>query len=153
MQRGWEREVVRYPFIALAAQAKLSQVEPAEELGLSVRQVRRLVRRYRESGGQLGSLAIPPQQRPRPPTRWARSHWACAQSIARGEKDHLGRVGRKTEAVLLPRSPRRVRLQTGGERLAASGCDVSAALQRRQRVTRLVLVADRKVGVDLQRPL
>jgi transposase len=49
--------VVRYPLIVLVEQGRLSQQGAAEELGLSVRQVRRLVRRYRESGGQLGSLA------------------------------------------------------------------------------------------------
>jgi transposase len=49
--------VVRYPLITLVAQGRLNQREAAEELGLSVRQVRRLVKRYRESGGQLGSLA------------------------------------------------------------------------------------------------
>ncbi len=58
MQRGWERVVVRYPLIVLVEQGRLSQRGAAEELGLSVRQVRRLVRRYRESGGQLGSLAF-----------------------------------------------------------------------------------------------
>ena len=57
MQRGWERVVVRYPLIVLVEQGRLSQRGAAEELGLSVRQVRRLVRRYRESGGQLESLA------------------------------------------------------------------------------------------------
>ncbi len=57
MQRGWERVVVRYPLVTLVAQGRLSQREAAEELGLSVRQVRRLMKRYRESGGQLGSLA------------------------------------------------------------------------------------------------
>ena len=57
MQRGWERVAVRYPLITLVEQGKLSQREAAVELGLSVRQVRRVLRRYRESGGQLGSLA------------------------------------------------------------------------------------------------
>ena len=57
MQRGWERVVVRYPLIALVAQGRLRRREAAEELRLSERQVRRLVKRYRESGGQLGSLA------------------------------------------------------------------------------------------------
>ena len=57
MQRGWERVVVRYPLIVLVEQGRLNQQGAAEELGLSVRQARRLVRRYRESGGQLGSLA------------------------------------------------------------------------------------------------
>jgi len=65
VQRGWERVVVRYPLIALVAQGRLSQREAAEEVGLSVRQVRRLVRRYRESGGQLGSLAYQ-RQHPAP---------------------------------------------------------------------------------------
>ncbi len=65
MQRGWERVVVRYPLVALVAQGRLSQREAAVELGLSVRQVRRLVRRYRESGGQLGSLAYQ-RQHPAP---------------------------------------------------------------------------------------
>lgn len=57
MQRGWERVVVRYPLIALVDQGRLSQRGAAEEIGVSVRQVRRLVKRYRDSGGQLGSLA------------------------------------------------------------------------------------------------
>lgn len=57
MQRGWERVVVRYSLIALVAQGRLRQREAAMELGLSERQVRRLVKRYRESDGQLGSLA------------------------------------------------------------------------------------------------
>ena len=61
MQRGWERAVVWYPLIALVAQGRPRRREAAEELGLSDRQVRRLVRRYRESGEQLGSLAY---QRP-----------------------------------------------------------------------------------------
>ena len=46
MQRGWERVVVRYPLIALVAQGRLSQHEAALEVGLSVRQVRRLVKLY-----------------------------------------------------------------------------------------------------------
>ena len=57
MQRGWERVVVRSPLIALVAQGRLRQREAAVELGLSERQVRRLVKRYRESDGQLVSLA------------------------------------------------------------------------------------------------
>jgi hypothetical protein len=57
VQRGWERVVVRYPLIVLVAQGRLRQREAAMELGLSERQVRRLVKRYRESDGQLGSLA------------------------------------------------------------------------------------------------
>ncbi len=56
MQRGWERVVVRYPLITLVEQGRLSQREAAEEMGLSARQVRRVLKRYRESGGQLGSL-------------------------------------------------------------------------------------------------
>ena len=57
MQRGWERVVVRYPLIVLVEQGRLSQQGAAKELGLSVRQVRRLVRRYRESSGQVWSIA------------------------------------------------------------------------------------------------
>ena len=40
MQRGWERVVVRYPLMVLVEQGRLSQLGAAEELGLSVRQVR-----------------------------------------------------------------------------------------------------------------
>lgn len=57
MLRGWERVAIRYPLMVLADQGKMSQREAAEEMGLSVRQVRRVLKRYRESGGQLGSLA------------------------------------------------------------------------------------------------
>lgn len=57
MQRGWLRVMVRYPLAVLVEQGRLTQAEAGREMGLSVRQVRRVLRRYRESGGKLGSLA------------------------------------------------------------------------------------------------
>ncbi len=65
MQRGWERVVARNQLVALADQGRLTQREAGEEMGLSERHVRRLVKRYRESEGQLGSLAF--QRRHRAP--------------------------------------------------------------------------------------
>lgn len=56
MQRGWLRVMVRYPLVVLVEQGRLTQGEAAREMGLSVRQVRRVLRRYRESGRRLGSL-------------------------------------------------------------------------------------------------
>lgn len=56
MQRGWLRVMVRYPLVALVEQGRLTQEEAAREMGLSVRQVRRVLRRYRESGRRLESL-------------------------------------------------------------------------------------------------
>ena len=100
MQRGWERVVVRYPLIVLVAQGRLTQREAAEELGLSERQVRRLVRRYRESGGQLASLAYQ-RRHPAPnalPERVRQQifqlhqeypHWSCpaiAETLAMTEE-------------------------------------------------------------------
>src|SRR3990170_772183 len=57
MQRGWLRVMVRYPLAVLVEQGRLTQAEAAQEMGLSVRQLRRVLRRYRESGGKLESLA------------------------------------------------------------------------------------------------
>jgi transposase len=57
MEKGWLRVMIRYPLVVLVEQGKLSQAEVAREMGLSVRQVRRVLRRYRESGGKLESLA------------------------------------------------------------------------------------------------
>lgn len=57
MQRGWLRVMVRYPLVVLVEQGRLTQAEAACEMGLSVRQVRRVLKRYRESGGRLESLA------------------------------------------------------------------------------------------------
>lgn len=57
MEKGWLRVMVRYPLVVLVEQGKLSQAEAAREMGLSVRQVRRVLRRYRESDGKLESLA------------------------------------------------------------------------------------------------
>ena len=56
MQRGWLRVMIRYPLMVLVDQGKLTQVAAAEEMGLSVRQVRRVLKRYRESGRRLESL-------------------------------------------------------------------------------------------------
>src|SRR3989337_2341881 len=57
MQRGWLRFMVRYPLVVLVEQGRLSQEEAAQEMGLSTRQVRRVLKRYRESGRRLESLA------------------------------------------------------------------------------------------------
>ncbi len=57
MQRGWLRVMVRYPLVVLVEQGRLSQEEAGREMGLSTRQVRRVLKRYRESGRRLGSLA------------------------------------------------------------------------------------------------
>jgi len=65
MQRGWLRVAVRYPLVVLVEQGRLTQAEAAREMGLSVRQVRRVLKRYRESGGELESLTY---QRRHPPT-------------------------------------------------------------------------------------
>ena len=57
MQRGWLRVMVRWPLVVLVEQGRLSQEEAAQEMGLSPRQVRRVLKRYRESGQRLESLA------------------------------------------------------------------------------------------------
>ena len=57
MQRGWLRAMVRYPLVVLVEQGRLSQEEAGREMGLSTRQVRRVLKRYRESGRRLESLA------------------------------------------------------------------------------------------------
>jgi transposase len=49
--------MVRYPLVVLVEQGRLSQEEAAREMGLSTRQVRRVLKRYRESGQRLESLA------------------------------------------------------------------------------------------------
>jgi len=57
MQEGWLRVMIRYPLVMLVEQGRLSQEEAAQEMGLSTRQVRRVLKRYRESGHSLESLA------------------------------------------------------------------------------------------------
>ena len=57
MQRGRLRVAIRYPLVVLVEQGRLTQVEAAQEMGLSTRQLRRVLKRYRESGGDLESLA------------------------------------------------------------------------------------------------
>ena len=57
MQRGWLRVTVRYPLVVLVEQGRLTQAEAAREMGLSVRQVRRVLKRDRERGCTLESLA------------------------------------------------------------------------------------------------
>ena len=49
--------MVRYPLVVLVEQGRLSQEEAAREMGLSTRQVRRVLKRYRESAQRLESLA------------------------------------------------------------------------------------------------
>lgn len=128
MQRGWERVVARYPLIALVDQGRLTQREAAEEMGLSIRQVRRLVKRYRESGGQLGSLAY--QRRHRAPNalpdrlrqeilrlRQEYRHWSCpaiAETLAatKGVEVHrttVYRLLREEGGRLIPRHRRPAR--------------------------------------------
>ena len=57
MEKGWLRVMVRYPLVVLVEQGRLTQKEAAREMGLSVRQVGRILCRYRQSGGKLESLA------------------------------------------------------------------------------------------------
>ncbi|MDP2859999.1 MAG: helix-turn-helix domain-containing protein, partial [Bacillota bacterium] len=57
MEKGWLRVMVRYPLVVPVEQGRLTQREAAREMGLAVRQVRRVLRRYRESGRRLESLA------------------------------------------------------------------------------------------------
>jgi len=57
MHRGWLRVMIRYPLMVLVEQGKLTQREAASEMKLSVRQVRRVLKRYRQSGLSLESLA------------------------------------------------------------------------------------------------
>jgi len=128
VQRGWERVVVRYPLIVLVEQGKLSQRGAAEELGLSVRQVRRLVKRYRDSGGQLGSLAYQ-RRHPAPNAlpedvrqeilrlRQEYPHWSCpaiAETLAATEgvevhRTTVYRLLRGQGGRLLPRHRRPAR--------------------------------------------
>jgi transposase len=128
VQRGWERVVVRYPLIVLVEQGKLSQRDAAEELGLSLRQVRRLVRGYRESGGQLGSLAYQ-RRHPAPNAlpedvrqeilrlRQEYPHWSCpaiAETLAATEgvavhRTTVYRLLRGQGGRLLPRHRRPAR--------------------------------------------
>jgi DNA-directed RNA polymerase specialized sigma24 family protein len=49
--------MVRYPLVVLVEQGRLTQEEAGREMGLSSRQVRRVLKRYRESGQRLESLA------------------------------------------------------------------------------------------------
>ncbi len=128
MQGGWERVVVRYPLISLVAQGRLRQREAAEELGLSVRQVRRLVKRYQESGGQLGSLtyqrrhpawnAVPDQvRREIRRLRQEYPHWSCpaiAETLAATgdvvvHRTTVYRLLRQEGGRLLPRQRRPAR--------------------------------------------
>jgi hypothetical protein len=57
MQRGRLRVMIRYPLVVLVEQARLSQQEAAQKMGLSTGQVRRVLKRYPESGHRLESLA------------------------------------------------------------------------------------------------
>jgi len=57
LERGLLRVMVRYPLVVLVEQGRLSQDEAASEMGLSTRQLRRVLKRYRESGQRLESLA------------------------------------------------------------------------------------------------
>lgn len=57
MERGLLPAMIRYPLVVLVEQGRLSQEEAAREMGLSTRQVRRVLKRYRESDRRLESLA------------------------------------------------------------------------------------------------
>ena len=99
MRRGWLWVMTRYPLVVLVEQGKLTEREAAQEMGLSVCQVRRILKRYRESGRQLESLAYQ-RQHPAPNAlpqstrghirRLHREypHWSCpalAEALAAGE--------------------------------------------------------------------
>ena len=128
MQRGWERVVVRYPLIVLVEQGRLSQREAAKEMGLSVRQVRRVLKRYRESGEQLASLAYQRQhpawnalpEEVREEIRRLRQefpHWSCpaiAETLAATDevtvhRSTVYRLLRHEGGRLLPRHRRPAR--------------------------------------------
>jgi len=49
--------MIRCPLVVLVEQGRLSQEEAGREMGLSTRQVRRVLKRYRESGQRFESLA------------------------------------------------------------------------------------------------
>jgi transposase InsO family protein len=120
--------VVRHALVTLVAQGRLHQREAAMELGLSERQVRRLVKRYRESGGQAGSLAY---QRQHPAwnalPRKVRDeilrlhreypHWSCpaiAETVAATSdvavhRSTVYRLLRESGGQLLARYPRPAR--------------------------------------------
>ncbi len=83
MQRGWLRVMVRYPLVVLVEQGRLTQAEAAREMGLSARQVRRVLHRYRESGGKLESLAY--QRRHRAPNALPE---AVREGIRRLQRDY-----------------------------------------------------------------
>ena len=68
MQRGWPRVMVRYPLVALVEQGRLTQGEAAREMGLSVRQVRRVLQPAR--GGVAGWRVWPISAGTRRPTPW-----------------------------------------------------------------------------------
>jgi transposase len=120
MERGWERVVVRYALVALVEQGTLSQREAAEEMGLSVRQVRRVLKRYRESGGQLGSLAY---QRRHP--AWNALGGATRQEILRLHREYphwscpaIAETLAATDGVAVHRSTvHRLVRETGGRPL------------------------------------
>ncbi len=106
----------------------MSQREASVELGVSVRQVRRLVNRYRESGGQLGSLAYQ-RRHPAPnalPERVRQRilrlhqeypHWSCpaiAETLAATEgvtvdRSTVYRLLRDSGGRLIVRHPRPAR--------------------------------------------
>jgi transposase len=91
MEKGWRRLMVRYPVVVLVEQGRLTQRQAAQEMGLSVRQVRRVLRRYRESGGRLES---PPLAGP------VRLHLdACHQQASSpiGVTDEFGHHGPSTK--------------------------------------------------------
>lgn len=120
MLRGWLRVMVRYPLVALVEQGRLTQEEAAREMGLSVRQVRRVLRRYRESGRRLESLAY--QRRHPAPNALAES---VRQQIRRLHREYphwsapaIVEALAATEGVLVHRATvHRLLRQEGGQPL------------------------------------
>ena len=163
MEKGWLRVMVRYPLVVLVEQGRLTQAEAAREMGLSVRQVRRILHRYRESGGRLESLVY--QRRHPAPNALAEKvreeirrlhreypHWsapAIAEALAATEgvsvhRATVHRLIRQEEASPLPRQrrpARRFEMRAFGE-LWQMDTTVGAWLQGYRRICVVTILDD-----------
>jgi len=101
MEKGWLRVMVRYPLVVLVEQGRLTQAEAAREMRFSVRQVRRILHRYRESGGRLESLVY--QRRHPAPNALAATEGVSVHRAT------VHRLIRQEEASPLPRQRRPAR--------------------------------------------
>jgi len=163
MHRGWLRVMLRYPMVVLVEQGKLTQREAAEEMGLSVRQVRRVLKRYRQSGFSLESLAY--QRRHLAPNALPSSvkeevwrlhqeyaHWSCpaiAEALAASEgvivhRSTIYRLLRREVDRPLPRQRRpafRFQMHAFGE-LWQMDTTIGAWLEGYRRVCVVVILDD-----------